>query len=303
MICKNHQDHSDITIKKSGNDPVQLESRYITVVGMKTHYFEGGKGSPVVLFHGGDFGGRAENSWGYNFEDLAERHRVIAPDWLGFGRTDKVYDFANGRRRVIDHMAAFLDAMDLQSAHFVGNSMGATNLVKVVAAKDTRFRPRSLVLASGGGFVPDNEHRRALLEYDCTREGMVRMLKAIFTDSKWWTDEAYVQQRLDWTLEPGVWEASAAARLKAPHLPPRKTYGQEDTTPYENVGCPTLVIAGADDKLRLPGYAKELAARIPDAELVIFENTGHCPNIERAEDFNATVLEFLKRVELRQGSC
>jgi pimeloyl-ACP methyl ester carboxylesterase len=274
-----------------------MESRFLKVEGCNTHYFEGGSGSPVVLFHGGDYGGRAENSWGYNMEELSRHHRVIAPDWLGFGRSDKIYDFVNGRQRVIDHMAAFLEEMDLAAAHYVGNSMGASILVSVVATQDARFRPRSMVLASGGGFVPDNEFRRALLNYDCSRDGMVAMLQAIFSDPKWWTDDQYVQQRLDWSREPGVWEAASAARLKAPHLPPRASYGHADQTPYENVKCPTLIVAGEDDKLRLPGYAKELAERLPHAELKIFPNIGHCPNIECATEFNELVLDFLARVE------
>jgi pimeloyl-ACP methyl ester carboxylesterase len=124
---------------------------------------------------------------------------------------------------------------------------------------------------------------------------MVRMLKAIFYDEKWWSDESYVKQRHDWSLEPGVWEAAAAARFKAPHIPPRPAYGQQDTNPYENVRCPTLVIAGEEDKLRLPGYARELAARIPNALYHVFPKTGHCPNIERAEEFNTLVLDFLDR--------
>jgi pimeloyl-ACP methyl ester carboxylesterase len=274
-----------------------ITSGYLKVEGINTHFFEGGEGSPVVLLHGGDFGGRAENSWGFNMEALAARHRIVAPDWLGFGRTDKVYDFVNGRRRVVDHMAAFLEAKGLQDAHFIGNSMGATILVSAVANQDPRFGPRSMVIASGGGFVPDNEHRRALLNYDCTRDAMVTMLKAIFTDSRWWTDEAYVQQRLDWSLEPGVWEAGSAPRLKAPHLPLRAAYGQADNTPYENIRCPTLIVAGRDDKLRLPNYSAELTRRVPGSESVVFEGVGHCPNIECADRFNEVVLRFLSRVD------
>jgi pimeloyl-ACP methyl ester carboxylesterase len=193
--------------------------------------------------------------------------------------------------------------MGLQDAHFVGNSMGASILVGLVARGDDRFRPRSMVLASGGGFVPDNVHRRALLDYDCTVEGMVRILQAIFSDPRWWTDEAYVRQRHAWSVEPGVWEACAAARFKAPHIPPRASYGQPDTIPYENIDCPTLLIAGDEDKLRLPGYAQELAARISNSELLIFERTGHCPNIERAEEFNDAVLKFLDKIEARAAAA
>lgn len=276
-----------------------MQSRFVTIDGARTHYFTGGEGTPIVLLHGGDFGGRAENSWGFNMEVLARRHRVIAPDWLGFGQTDKIYDFARGRQRVIDHMANFLAALEIADAHFVANSMGATNLIKVVAARDPRFRPRSMVIASGGGLVPDNDARRALLEFDCTRESMVRMLKALFTDERWWRDEAYVEQRLAWACEPGVWETASAPRIKAPHLPPRTSYGQPDDTPYENIDCPTLLIAGADDQLRHPGYAADLAKRIEGSELIVYDGVGHCPNIECADAFNSAVLDFTGRVDSR----
>jgi pimeloyl-ACP methyl ester carboxylesterase len=126
---------------------------------------------------------------------------------------------------------------------------------------------------------------------------MVEILKGIFSDPKWWTDEEYVRQRHAWTLEPGVWEACAAARFKAPHIPPRPSYGQPDSIPYENIDIPTLLVVGDEDKLRLPGYGNELNERIKGSELYVFKNTGHCPNIERAEEFNALVLAFLDRME------
>ena len=62
---------------------------------------------------------------------------------------------------------------------------------------------------------------------------------------------------------------------------------------------PTLIVAGANDPLREPGYAPKLAARIDGAELIVYENCGHCPNIEHADRFNAAVLDFLRRVNAR----
>ena len=76
-----------------------VHSRYVMVDGVRTHYLEAGDGPAVVLLHSGEFGGCAELSWEFNIVALAGHFRVLAPDWLGFGRTDKLFDFAHGRAR------------------------------------------------------------------------------------------------------------------------------------------------------------------------------------------------------------
>ena len=53
---------------------------------------------------------------------------MLAADWLGFGRTDKIYDFADQRARVYRHMARFYEIMGIEEADFIGNSMGGSNL-------------------------------------------------------------------------------------------------------------------------------------------------------------------------------
>ncbi len=67
-----------------------VHSRYVMVDGIRTHYLEGGDGPAVVFLHSGEFGGCAELSWEYNIEAFAQHFHVIAPDWLGFGRTDAI---------------------------------------------------------------------------------------------------------------------------------------------------------------------------------------------------------------------
>jgi pimeloyl-ACP methyl ester carboxylesterase len=86
---------------------------------------------------------------------------------------------------------------------------------------------------------------------------------------------------------------AAAARFRSPVAPPRNAVGQPDTTPYEQIACPTLLVAGAEDPLREPGYAEQIAARIPDAVAIEYEQCGHLPHIEAAARFNEDVLSFL----------
>lgn len=289
-----------------------IQSHFVEVDGINTHYLEAGdKDAPTVaLLHSGEFGGCAEISWEFNIPALAEHFHVVAPDWLGFGRTDKVYDFADQRSRVYRHMSRFYEVMGIDQADFIGNSMGGSNLARIVADPPTILPIRSAILCSGGGFTPLTEERKTLLAYDGTPEAMRALLHAMLEDSKWGDDEAYVAKRQEIALLPGSFECASAPRLKRP--PPEKTppekkeekpggqsFGIPDNTVYENVEVPVLIIAGANDPLREPGYSNNLAERISNNEHHVYENCGHCPNIEFAERFNADAIDFLKRVHAR----
>ena len=151
---------------------------------------------------------------------------------------------------------------------------------------------RGLFQSVHGGFVPDNEERRRLLSYDGTPEAMRAILRANFHDPAWAQDDAYVKRRVEASLAPGAWEAIAAARLKPPTVPPRSDFGQPDTIAYERIPYPTLAVAGAEDKLRLPGYHEALG-RIRDSRIVVLAEAGHLLNIEKAGEFNGLVRQFL----------
>ena len=275
----------------------EIRSRFVDVDGIRTHYLEAGEGPTVVLLHSGEFGGCAEISWEFNIPALAEHFRVVAPDWLGFGRTDKIFDFTGARDRVYRHMRRFFEVMAIDEADFIGNSMGGSNLARIASSPPVIFPIRSVVLCSGGGFTPETEERKVLLAYDGTPEAMGALLKAMLYDPKWGDDAAYVAKRQEFATMPGAWECASAPRLKAPFAEAKGSgFGQADTNEYEKIAFPTLVIAGKEDRLREPGYANELAKRIPDCELHVFDDCGHCPNIEESTAFNEIAVRFLKKV-------
>jgi len=278
--------------------PVPVRSRYVLVDGLRTHYLDAGEGPTVVLLHSAEFGGCAELSWEDTIPALADRYRLVAPDWLGFGKTDKVHDFSSVRGRMLAHMRRFLEIMCIDEAHFVGSSMAGSVLLSVAAEHDRGFPLRSVVAASGGGFVPNNEARQIVQSYDCTLESMRKTIEMLFHNPRWPADDAYVERRFQISLEPGAWESAAAARFRAPV---RKggggPFGRPDDTPYEEISVPTLLIAGANDKLREPGYAPEVAERIPNGRAEVLPDCGHLPNVERADEFNRLVGEFLDELE------
>src|SRR4051794_24092250 len=130
----------------------------MVVDGLVTSYLEAGEGDPVVLLHGGEFGAGAELGWERNIAALATQYRVLAPDQLGFGQSAKVMDFVNSRAMRIRHVARFCDVLGIRSAHFVGNSMGAINLLTDTTADLPVLPVRSLVAICGGGEIQQGKH-------------------------------------------------------------------------------------------------------------------------------------------------
>jgi 2-hydroxymuconate-semialdehyde hydrolase len=270
---------------------MQIHSRTATIDGLATHYLEAGHGDPVILLHGGEFGVSAEIGWEATIPALATRYRVLAPDMLGFGQSAKVVDFNDGRGMRIRHITRFCEQLGVGSAHFIGNSMGAINLL-VDATSETPVLPmRSLVAICGGGDIQRNRHMEALYDYDATLPAMRRILEALFHDPKYPADEAYVQRRYETSVAPGAWEALAAARFRRPGAPPVPAPSSKRA--YERVAVPALIVEGACDKLLAPGWAKEIADQIPDGRSAVIEAAGHCPHVEQPDIVNELLLGFL----------
>jgi pimeloyl-ACP methyl ester carboxylesterase len=273
--------------------------RTLVVDGLVTSYLEAGEGDPVVLLHGGEFGASAELGWERVIPRLAARHRVIAPDQLGYGHTAKVHDFTGGRALRIRHVARLCDLLGLDSACFAGNSMGAINLLTDACAQKPLLPASRIALVCGGGPIQRGEHFAALQDYDGSLPAMRAIVTALFADPAYPADEDYVRRRHDSSLLPGAWEAVAAARFRRPDTAasPGRTAepaatGTGPDRPYHRIGVPVLVIEGGRDKLLPPGWARQLAAQIPDGRSAVVGNAGHCPQIERPEATGDLLLDF-----------
>ncbi len=266
------------------------------VDGLETCYYEAGSGPTVLLLHSGEHGGSTVTTWAPNFAALAEHFHVIAPDWLGYGGSAKVHDFISGTGRKLSHMKRFIEEMGIERADIVGSSMGGALAVRSLAADPGYFPARSLTLMGAGGFAPDNEHRRALLNYDGSFEGMRRIVAAMYHDPRFPADEDFVRTRHESSISPGAWECTAASRFKSPLVPERSDFGQQDTTEYERIEQPVLVLGGACDKLKEAGYGDILKSRFRDAEVHILPECGHMPNVERPDLVNPLLITFLRRV-------
>jgi pimeloyl-ACP methyl ester carboxylesterase len=277
----------------------RAERRTVLVDGLITSYLEAGQGDPVILLHGGEFGVNAEIAWENNIAALAQQHRVLALDMLGFGASAKVVDFNDGRGMRIRHIARFCEIVGAEQAHFVGNSMGAVNLFVDATSESPVLPARSLVMICGGGEIQRNEHSAALYDYDATLDGMCRIVEALFDDPSYVADASYVQRRYDSSIAPGAWEALASARFRRPGLEPPAL--PSSARAYDRIEVPTLVVEGGGDKLLPRGWAAEIAAQIASARSAVIPDAGHCPQIEQPAAVNDLLLAFL--AEQREGAA
>jgi 2-hydroxymuconate-semialdehyde hydrolase len=265
----------------------------ISVQGLDTHYLEAGEGAPLVLLHGGEFGGSAELAWERVIDKFARSRRVIAPDILGFGHSAKVVDFVDGRTWRLKHLAALCERLGVERADFVGNSMGGAMLLADAASDSPLLQARALVSICGGGESEDNDHMAALMSYDATVEGVRRILEAMFADRAYAADEEYVRRRFESAMLPGAWEAVASARFRRPG---HRSSGQGGVD-HSRINARTLLVEGGSDKLKPAGWAERLAAQLPRGTAATIADVGHCPQIERPDELASLVLKFIDAKE------
>jgi 2-hydroxymuconate-semialdehyde hydrolase len=115
--------------------------RSITTDGITTNYHDVGEGPPVLLIHGSGPGVSAFANWRLTFRDLATSFRLLAPDMLGFGYTDRAADGVYTSERWLDQLVGFLDAMDVDRVHVIGNSFGGSMALALAIGHPETCRP------------------------------------------------------------------------------------------------------------------------------------------------------------------
>jgi 2-hydroxymuconate-semialdehyde hydrolase len=185
--------------------------------------------------------------------------------------------------------------LGVDSAHFVGNSMGAINLLTDATSDKPLLPIRSLVAICGGGEIQKSRHFDALQQYDATLPAMRRIVEALFYDPGYPADADYVRRRYESSVAPGAWEAVAAARFRRPDAAPPST--PSTARAYERIAVPALMVEGGDDKLLPAGWAAQIAEQIDGGRSVIVGGAGHCPQIEQPSAVNDLLLDFFATVQ------
>ncbi len=272
--------------------------REVTTPGGVLRYHEAGDGPPLLLLHGSGPGVTGWRNFRGNLDVFAEHFRCLVLEFPGYGVSD---DF--GGHPVIDAQTAmvqFTDALGLERADIIGNSMGGG--VGINFAIHHPDRVGKLVTIGGIGtnlLSPGpSEGIRLLQEFteDPTRERLVDWLHSMVYDPALVTEEL-IEERWALSTEPETLASARRLYGKAAFAAMMDMMRQADfPMPWavmHKVAAPTLLTWGRDDRVSPLDMALIPMRTIPNAEFHVFPNCGHWVMIEAKAAFERTVLSFL----------
>jgi pimeloyl-ACP methyl ester carboxylesterase len=267
--------------------------RSVAIFGQKIEYYDVGNGPPVVLLHG--LGTSAQVDWGACILRLSEHHRVLAPDQLGFGASDKpIIDY--GIQTWVDFLGEFLRVEKVTDFTLAGESLGGWIAAQyTIQALSPQLalgqslilpRPSRLVLVDAAGHRHLAEGMSAGGGPGLSLGGSKALLSAIFFDPGRSDDEA-VRARFALSLAKGDgWTIHSL-------LSNRSIVAECVDDKLAQIIVPTLVVWGGQDRIVPLEDGKDFAARIPGARLVIVPGSGHAPGIEKPDELLAAIEPFL----------
>jgi 2-hydroxy-6-oxonona-2,4-dienedioate hydrolase len=309
-----HTNAYGVTETMTRSTPSSVRTQFVDVNGIRTRYFETGDGPPLVLIHGDEFGGAASAStWDLNLPGLGERFHVFAPDRLGQGFTDNPpSDAGYTAEAVVQHLHAFMRALDLPAAHIIGQSRGSYVATRLVLEYPDLCQ--TLVIVDTASLAPEmgnsNERLAAVLanppsdprEYARFRWSRLSYSADHITDA--YLDDAAAAAALPKTQAARPRIRQIVESVFMPSFRAQK----EETLRWLAEGrlrVPTLVVWGRNDVLApFPsGVAlfELIAERLPQTRLYVFNESGHYPYREHAAEFNRVVTSFITEAHPNGG--
>lgn len=253
-----------------------------------TNYHDLGKGETIIFIHGSGPGVSAYANWRLSMPVLAEKFRVIAPDMVGFGYTDRPagikYNMQNWAKQIIDLM----DALDIKKAHLVGNSFGGALALYLVINHKERFDKLVLMGAVGVEFDLTYGLDKAW-GYTPSIENMKELLDIFAYDRSIVTDDL-AKLRYEASIRPGFQE-SFSSMFPAPRQNGVDLM-QSDEQDIKKITNETLIIHGREDKVIPLQNSIRLNQIILKSQLHIFGQCGHWTQIEHKDRFNNLLLNF-----------
>ena len=257
---------------------------------IRTNYHDHGQGSPVLMIHGSGPGVSAWANWRLVIPELAKTQRVLAPDMVGFGFTERPQGIVYGMDTWVQQAVDFMDAMALPQVDLVGNSFGGGLALALAIRHPERVRRLVLMGAVGVDF-PITPGLDAVWGYEPSFENMRRIMDVFAYNRNLVTDEL-AQLRFEASIRPGFQE-SWAAMFPAP----RQRWVQSLASPESAIAAlphETLVIHGRDDQVIPVENSYRLSRLIPRSQLHIYGQCGHWTQIEHAARFAQLVSNFLQ---------
>jgi pimeloyl-ACP methyl ester carboxylesterase len=243
------------------------------------YYESQGEGEAILFAHGA--GGNA-GIWFEQVAAFAPTHRCITFDHRTFARSAADQASVNPVQ-FRDDALAILDALDVERAHLVAQSMGGWTCLRLALDHPDRVLSLTMSCTPGGLPNPDaTESVRNLTRDESRGAGGVLETMAVKTR------QDPVRMQLYQTIN------SFNTAFSMTNL--RSLGDRAHQVPFEALAglrCPVLFISGAEDPLFPSAHLAALVPHFPDARIEVIEDAGHSPYFERPEVFNRLLGEFL----------
>ena len=260
----------------------------IVAGGIKTNYQDHGQGDPIFLIHGSGPGVTAYANWRLTMPVLAEKFRVIAPDMVGFGFTERPANVSYTMDMWVSHALNLMDALKIEKAHLVGNSFGG-GLALALALKAPDRVQRLVLMGSAGTKFQLTDGLDAVWGYKGTLEHM-KELVGLFAFNKNLVSDDLAKLRYEASIRPGFQEAFSAM-----FPAPRQRWVDalaSDEGIIKTLTHETMIIHGRDDAIIPLQASLRLHDLIPKSQLHVFGQCGHWTQIEHSARFNQLLLNF-----------
>lgn len=262
----------------------------ITAAGIRTNYHDsGGAGAPVLLIHGSGPGVSAWANWRLVMPALAQQARVIAPDMVGFGYTERPQGFVYSMDAWVRQAVGLLDALGIERTDLVGNSFGGGLSLALAIAHPERVR-RLVLMGSAGVSFPLTEGLDAVWGYTPSVENMRAIMDYFAFDQGLMSDDL-ARLRFEASIRPGFQE-SFAAMFPAP----RQRWIEALASAEADIRAlphQALVIHGREDRVIPLATSLTLSSWIQRSQLHVYGQCGHWTQIEQAARFARLVGDFL----------
>jgi 2-hydroxymuconate-semialdehyde hydrolase len=265
----------------------------IVANGIATNYHDVGSGSPVLLIHGSGPGVSAWANWRLTIPALATQRRVIAPDMVGFGFSERPTGVRYNLDTWVAQAIGLLDALQIKCADLVGNSFGGGLALALAIRHPTRVR-RLVLMGSAGVSFPLTPGLDAVWGYQPSIANMRKLLD-IFAFDRTLMSAELAELRYKASIQPGFQEAFESM------FPVPRQNGVESLASREQdiraLPHETLVIHGREDQVLPLSNSLTLAQWITRSQLHVFGRCGHWTQIEHAARFAQLVGNFLAEAD------
>lgn len=261
----------------------------IVANGIATNYHDQGSGEPVLMIHGSGPGVTAFANWRLSMPVLAKKFRVIAPDMVGFGYTERPEGMQYSMTNWVSHALGLMDALKIERAHIVGNSFGG-GLAAALAIRAPERVKRLVLMGSAVTSFPLTQGLDDVWGYTPSFENMRKMMDLFAYDRNLVSDEL-ARLRYEASIRPGYQESYSQMFPSPRQRSIDAIVSREEDVraiPHE-----TLIIHGREDKIIPLSASYKLFELISKSQLHVFGQCGHWTQIEHAERFAKLVTDFL----------